>query len=167
MANKNFASTGIRVEDAIDKYGDMIQRICFLNLKNRADVEDVFQEVFLKLYTHRDEFKSDEHIKAWLCRVAFNQCKDLNKSFWRRNVGPIEDLEIPYETPEESELIPAVLDLPTDWKQVIYLHFYESMTIPEIAKLMNRNINTVYTMLRRAKDRLKKELQEDYFSGNL
>lgn len=64
-------------------------------------------------------------------------------------------------------MIPAVLALPTDWKQVIYLHFYEGMTIPEISELMNRNINTLYTMLRRAKDRLRKELKEDYFSGNL
>lgn len=64
-------------------------------------------------------------------------------------------------------MIPAVLALPTDWKQVIYLHFYERMTIPEISELMNRNINTLYTMLRRAKDRLRKELKEDYFSGNL
>lgn len=64
-------------------------------------------------------------------------------------------------------MIPAVLALPTDGKQVIYLHFYEGMTIPEISELMNRNINTLYTMLRRAKDRLRKELKEDYFSGNL
>lgn len=163
----NETHTGKRVEDAIDKYGDMIQRICFLNLRNGSDAEDVFQEVFLKLYTYKGDFDSEEHEKAWLCRVAFNQCKDQNKSFWRRNVGSIEELEIPYETPEESELIPAVLALPTDWKQVIYLHFYEGMTIPEIAKLMNRNINTLYTMLRRAKDRLRKELKEDYFSGNL
>ncbi len=158
---------GNTVEDAIDKYGDMIRRICFLNLKNGSDADDVFQEVYLKLLTYKGGFESEEHKKAWLCRVAFNQCKDRNKSFWYRNVGSIEDLEIPYETPEEAELIPAVLALPAEWKQVIYLHFYESMTIPKIAELMNRNINTVYTMLRRAKERLKYELKEDYFSGNI
>ncbi|MHB1485757.1 MAG: RNA polymerase sigma factor [Saccharofermentanales bacterium] len=156
-----------RVSEAVEKYGDMIRRICFLNLKNKADVEDIFQEVFLKLLLHTEPFENEEHERGWLCRVTFNQCKDLHKSFWRRKVESIEDMDIPYECPEQSEEILAVLSLPHDWKQIIYLHYYEEMTIPEIAALLKKNKNTVYTNLRRAKASLKANLEEEFLHGRL
>lgn len=148
------------VSAAIEKHADMVRRICFLYLKNHADVEDVFQEVFLKFFLHYSSFESDEHQKAWLCRVAFNACKDLCKSFWHRSVVSIEDLEIPCETPEQRELMKTVLALPPDQKEVVYLHYYENRTIPEIAEIMQKNTNTVYSILRRAKAQLKKKLGE-------
>jgi RNA polymerase sigma factor (sigma-70 family) len=155
------ANQNDRITAMVEKYGDLIRRICFINLRNPSDVEDVFQEVFLKLFIREQPFENEIHEKAWLCKVAFNQCKDVNKSFWRTRVGSIEDLEIPYETPEQEELIPAVLALPPEWRQIIYLHYYEEMTIPEIAGLMGKKINTVYTHLRRAKKRLEGKLKED------
>lgn len=136
----------------------MVRRICFLYLKNYVDVEDVFQEVFLKFFQHYDLFESDEHQKAWLCRVAFNQCKDLCKSFWHRKVVSIEKMEVPYENTEQSELMKTVLGLPSDQKEVVYLHYYENRTIPEIAEIMQKNTNTVYSILRRAKTQLKKKV---------
>lgn len=161
------SGTDERVSEAVEEYGNMIRRICFVSLKNRADVDDIFQEVFLKYLLHSDPFESKEHEKAWLCRVAFNQCKDFHKSFWQRKVGSIEEMEIPYESPEQSELISAVLALPPKWKEIIYLHFYEGMTIPQIAALQNRNQNSVYTDLRRAKVSLKGRLEEELTHGNL
>jgi len=154
------SGTNDTITAAIEKYSDMIRRICFLYLKNDADVEDVFQEVFLKFFQNFDTFESEEHQKAWLCRVAFNKCKDLHKSFWRKNVVGIEDRELPYELPEQSDLTKAVLELPPDQKELIYLHYYEGRPIPEIAEIMQKNQNTVYSLLRRAKTRLKKKVSE-------
>jgi RNA polymerase sigma factor (sigma-70 family) len=161
------SDTNDRVSDAVEKYGNLIRRICFLNLQNKSDLEDVFQDVFLKLLLHEEPFENEDHERAWLCRVTFNRCKDLHKSFWHSRVGSIEDMEIPYDTPEQSERIPAILALPADWKEVIYLHYYEEMTIPQIAGIMGKNQNTVYTILRRAKARLKVDLEEDYLHGRL
>ena len=72
----------------------------------------------------------------------------------------MEGLEFPYETQEQGELIKAVLELPSDLKELIYLHYYESRPIPEIAEMMQKNTNTVYSMLRRAKALLKKKVGE-------
>ncbi len=146
------------VSTAIEKYSDMVRRICFLYLKDRADIEDVFQEVFIKLFLHKVPFESEQHQKAWICRVTFNKCKDMCKSFWHRRVVSIEDTEIPYENPEQAELLDAVLKLPPDHRQVIYLHYYEGRSIPEIAGLMNKKLNTAYTLLGRAKERLRKRV---------
>lgn len=148
------------ISNAIEKYSDMVRRICFLYIRNYADVEDVFQEVFLKFFMNADAFKNEQHQKAWLCRVTFNKCKDLNKSFWRKKVVSIEQLEIPCENAEQNGVMMAVLQLPADYKEIIYLHYYEGWTIPEIAEITQQNVNTVYTQLRRAREKLKKKVGE-------
>ncbi len=150
------------VSAAIEKYADMVRRICFLYLKDYSDVEDVFQEVFLKFFLNTDKFESPKHEKAWLCRVTFNKCKDLCKSFWRKKVVSIEEMDIPYESPAQEELIKVVLLLPTEYKDLVYLHYYEGRPIPEIAELMQENVNTVYSRLRRAKALLRRRLGEDF-----
>jgi RNA polymerase sigma factor (sigma-70 family) len=152
--------TGDAVEIAVEKYADMVRRICFLNLRNHTDLEDVFQEVFLQLFLNSNSFQSEQHEKAWLCKVTFNKCKDLNKSFWRKRIVSIENLEIPYESKEQSDVFNALLKLSKSDKEVIYLHFYEGFTIPEIAEIAQQNINTTYTRLRRAKEKLKLKMEE-------
>src|SRR5660397_195277 len=72
------------IKDILQKYSSMIRRICFMYLHHQTDVEDVFQDVFLKLLLKENTFESDEHIKAWLCRITINQCKDHCKSFWQK-----------------------------------------------------------------------------------
>ncbi len=155
--NKSFDED---ISNTIEKYGDMVRRISFLYFSNIADVEDVFQEVFLQYFLNIDKIKDEEHKKAWLCRVTFNKCNDLSKSFWRKKVVSLEKVVVPFESEEQSELIAAVLKLPAVYKNIIYMHYYEGFTIPEIASLTNKNINTVYSLLRRAKVKLKKELGE-------
>ncbi|MFA6940042.1 MAG: sigma-70 family RNA polymerase sigma factor [Clostridiaceae bacterium] len=159
MSNQNV--TKEEVSAAVDKYADMVRRICFLYLRNHADVEDVFQEVFLKYFLNINSINDEEHLKAWLCRVTFNKCKDLSKSFWRKKVVSIENLEIPYEGMKEpDEIVKAVFQLPPEYKEVIYLHYYEDLTIPQIAEIIQKNTNTVYTHLRRAKEILKKKRRD-------
>lgn len=150
--------TGDVVTEALLKYSDMVRRICFMYLRNREDVEDVFQEVFLKLLQTDTVFESEEHRKAWLCRVTINKCKDLCKSFWRRNTVSIDDKEIPFEDGAESEVMHAVLALPKKYKDVIYLFYYENYSAKEIAKLLNQKENTVYSNLHRARNLLKHKL---------
>lgn len=134
----------------IEKYGDMVRRICFLYLRNRADVEDVFIAYFLNV----NSFQNDQHQKAWLCRVTFNKCKDLKKSGGHKRIVSIENREIPFESKEQSDIMMAVLQLPEIYKELIYLHYYEGWTIPEIPKSTRQNENTVYSQLRRAKKKL-------------
>lgn len=150
----------IEATRAIEVYGDTIRRICFVHLKNYADVEDVFQEVFLKYILYTGEFESDVHEKAWLIRVAINACKDLLKSFFRKKVHSIEDVDIApfYLQEDEKELLDHVLRLPPKYKDVIYLFYYEGYTAVEIAKILGKKENTIYSWLSRARAQLKNEL---------
>ena len=163
---KESVATDIFINHALEKYADMVRRICFIYLRNSADVEDVFQEVFLKLllrHQSQQAFESEEHEKAWICRITINQCKDLCKSFWRNRVCSIEEMQIPCQDETESEILGAVLQLPAKYKDVIYLFYYEEYTVAEIARLLGTKPNTVYSHLHRARNLLKQRLGGIYF----
>lgn len=151
------------VNHALEKYADMIRRVCFYHLKNHADTEDVFQNVFLKYMLYDGAFESAEHEKAWLLRVAINDCKDILKSFFRRNMVPLDAVqELEAEVPEgHREVLEAVLSLPKRYKDVIYLHYFEGYTASEIGSILGKKENTVYSLLSRGRGMLKKELGGD------
>lgn len=148
---------------AIEQYSDTVRKICFLHLKNEADTEDIFQTVFLKYVLSSAEFQSPEHEKAWLIRVTINACRDLLKSFFHsRTVSLSEAAEQAADGDEgRREVLEAVLKLPEKYRRVVYLHYFEGYTAPQIGKILSKNVNTVYTLLTRARQMLKKELGGD------
>lgn len=145
---------------AVERYADMVRRICFYYLKNEADTEDVFQNVFLKYMLHEEPFGDEEHEKAWLLRVAINACKDYLKSFFRRNTVSLDAVkEMTAEIPEDHrEVMEAVLSLPVKYKDPIYLHYYEGYSAAEIGKILGKKENTVYSLLSRGRKLLKEKL---------
>lgn len=58
------------LEDAMEKHGDAVYRLALCRLGSRADAEDVYQDVFLRLLRDSTEFRDSEHLKAWLLRVT-------------------------------------------------------------------------------------------------
>lgn len=150
---------------AIEEYADTVRRICMVHLKNYADTEDIFQNVFLKYVLSNQVFESTDHEKAWFIRVTINACKDLLKSFFRtRTVSIDEAMEQAADLPEDhSEVVEAVLSLPVKYRDVVYLHYYEGYTAPEIGKILEKKQNTVYTLLTRGKSLLKERLGGEEF----
>lgn len=147
---------------AIELYADTVRRLCMIHLKNHADTEDIFQTVFLKYLLSTKEFESPEHEKAWFIRVTVNACRDLLKSFFRsRTVSMEEVLDQPSLPQEDHEVLEAVLSLPARYKDAVYLHYYEGYTAPEIAKILGKNANTIYTLLNRARQLLREKLGGD------
>ena len=146
---------------AIEQYADMVRRICMIHLKNYEDAEDIFQTVFLKYVLRSEPFDSPEHEKAWIIRVTVNACRDLLKSFFRSRTVSLDQLiEKPQDMPEDhSEILEAVLELPARFRDVVYLHYYEGYTAPEIGRILKKNPNTVYTLLARARQLLKTRLE--------
>ena len=152
--------TEAEVNSAMQRYSDMILRLCMVNLKNRADAEDIFQNVFLKYALSNTSFESEEHEKAWFIRVTINACRDLLKSFFRSRTVSMDELTeyAPEVTEEQYAVMEAVWSLPKQYREVIYLHYYEGYTAPEIAGILHRNANTVYTHLNRGRELLKDAL---------
>ena len=148
------------VNSAIEQYADMVLRLCTVYLKNSTDAEDIFQTVFLKYALYTKPFESPEHEKAWLIRVTSNACKDWLKSFFHSRTISLEELNgyAPAVTEQQYAVMEAVWSLPRQYRDVIYLHYYEGYTAPEIAGILKRNPNTVYTHLHKGKELLRELL---------
>ena len=65
---------------AVQKYSDAVYRAAMHNSRCAADAEDVVQDVYEKLLHYNGTFESEEHLKAWLLRVAINRCRDLTRA---------------------------------------------------------------------------------------
>ena len=150
------------VNRAIQLYSDTVKRLCVIRLKDYDDTQDIFQNVFLKYALSSVQFESSEHEKAWFIRVTINACNDWFKDFFRNHTVPLDEaLEKPnHEEDDKSYVLQAVLSLPKKYRDVVYLHYYEEMTAPQISKTLKINVNTVYTLITRSKDLLKERLKE-------
>ncbi len=146
-------------ENIIRQYADMIYRIAYQNLKSQSDAEDIFQEVCLALLTKNVPSDDEKHLKHWLIRVTINKCYNFHKSFWQSRTEPIED-HTGLAAPEHSTVMDEVFQLPREYRNVIYLYYYESYTIAEIAEILHKSPNTISSQLQRARKKLGKILSE-------
>lgn len=155
------------ITTAIDRHSDTVRRLCVLYLKNHADTEDIFQTVFLKYALSTAAFESQEHEKAWFIRVTINTCKDWLKNFFHSKTAPLDEvLNLPAPLPpDHQDVLEAVLSLSQKYKDVIYLHYYEEYTAPEISKILGKNVNTVYTLLNRGRQLLREKLEKEGYHG--
>ena len=156
------------IEELYDRYADMLFRIAYAELLKREDAEDAVQEVYIKAYKALPEFRHECSEKTWLLRIAANVCRDMQKSRWSRFVNRSVDIanlpEPAYEMAEhDDELIQAIQALPAKYSEVILLHFWQHMSLTEIAAILNTSLSTVSRRLTDAKKRLRKQLEE----GNL
>lgn len=151
------------VNRAMEQYADTVRRLCMIHLKSYHDSEDIFQMVFLKYVLSSVKFENEEHEKAWFIRVTINACRDFLKDFFRSHIVPLEELLYQHEelTPDNSEVLEAVLSLPVKNREAVYLHYYEGYTAVEIARILKMNKNTVYTLLTRSRQMLREKLGGD------
>ena len=152
--NKPFELNG-SLQDAVANYSKSIARAAFTYLKNTADAEDITQEVFLALLEKQPHFESEEHLKAWLLRVAINKSKNALKSGWFTRTQPLFEA-LPALSPQENEVLSCVLSLDEKYRIPIHLFYYEGYSIEEIGKILRLNPATVGTRLARGRALLKK-----------
>jgi RNA polymerase sigma-70 factor (ECF subfamily) len=147
----------------VEAHGNTVYKICKLYLKSEADVEDVFQQVFLTLIEKKPVFKDSDHEKAWLIKVTSNKCKDFLKNYWNKNIISIENIDSPIEENDSNEVITAVAALDNNYKIVIFMYYYEGYSTSEISKILKVKEATIRTRLKRAREKLKEKLEGDYF----
>lgn len=146
----------------VEKHADTVTRICYVNLESRADAEDAWQNVFLKLFKSKKIWqKPDAEIRKWLVTVSLNECRDIKRKLFHRNHYDISELDVSYSEDFDKDLICAVRNLPTKYLQVIQLYYFEGYSINEISQILSANENTVKSRLRRGRELLKGELENE------
>lgn len=162
----------ILIDEIMNKYGQKILQLVYSYVNNKEVAEGLTQDIFVKCYKSLHTYKGKSNVKTWLWRIAINHCKDYIKSWYNKKVIVTED-ESTYigsqkesveqtviQNAEDRRLASAVMNLPIKYREVIYLFYYEELSIKEIAMVIEVKENTIKTRLKKAKELLKKGLEE-------
>ena len=153
-------------EEMVAQYQALLLKMCYIWLCDVEQARDAVQETFLKAYKSQARLHDAAGEKAWLLKIARNTCRDMRRSAWFRHT----DRHItPEDLPEAAapvhqkdlDLTAAILRLPDKMKDVILLHYYENLSVTEIARLLEIKQPTVSSRLKRAREKLRDILEEE------
>jgi len=146
-------------------YSNDVLRLAFSFTKNIFEAEDIVQSVFVKLYQELKKDYAKDIGKKWLLKVTANECKNSFKIAWRKKVvlqDEVLEKEVGLrETLKNDEVSEALLKLPSKYRNVIYLYYYEGYKIDEISEILNLKPSNIKTLLSRGREKMKKLLEED------
>lgn len=140
---------------------ETVYRVCFSFMKNRTEAEDMTQETFLRLIKSGKQFENERHERAWLIVTASNLCKDTLKNWYRRHEDIEEYLHLEGASGVSNPVLEAVLELPEEYKDAVYLYYYEGYSTSEIAVHCRCAEGTIRSRLSRAKKKLLQTLGGD------
>lgn len=153
------------MEEIVEKYTDMLFRLAMIRMKQKEDAEEVVQDTFLKLLYQIKKgksFQDEEHLKAWLLRVAVNRGKSILTLAWNKRTEGIESaMQIAAEGKKESYAYDYVMQLPEKYRVAINLFYYEELTTQQIAEIMETKETTVRSYLHRGREKLKAMMEAD------
>src|SRR5262245_57501926 len=155
-------------EAIINQYSAMVFRLIGRFFRYREDVEDIAQDVFLKLFARIDQVRPDENFSGWLARVTVNTCYDeLRKTRRRKEAmetfGPElagEQTIVPQEPESFGRARLALQRLDPKLRIPLLLKEVEEMSVEEIAKTMGLTQTNVKVRLFRARKKLASMLTD-------
>ena len=155
----------MKAEEIVKKYSDMIYGVAVRYVRNKADAEDVYSEVFYRYFRRQRTFDNEEHRKAWLLRVTVNCSKELliNRDYHEEiNDDMFGSTEITGTTGTKLEDIMALREalkgIKEEYREIIELYYFMELTVGEIAQMLQKSVNTVKSQLRRGREELKQML---------
>lgn len=127
-------------------------------LKNHADAEDVVQEAILIAYEKLYMLKEDNKFKPWIMRIVVNQAK----MYIRKNSKIIYSEDVPEQFCEDrhQDIWEIVLSMKSELSAVVILFYEQGNSVKEISKIMDIPVGTVKSRLSKAREILKKELED-------
>ena len=149
-------------------YTDTILRVSYTYLHSTQDAEDICQDVLLKTLGRAKSFESGDHERAWIIRVTINAAKDLLKRQTGRDTVALDEIGEPAAPPQATEhelearaegILERVMALPLEYREAIYLHYYEGYSIKQIAAIVHASESAVATRLSRGRSKLRPALE--------
>ncbi|MDF2543689.1 MAG: polymerase subunit sigma-24 [Herbinix sp.] len=144
----------------IDQIKERLYRIAYSYFYNEADAIEAVDETVYQAYRSIKKLKHPEYFKTWITRILINVCK---KELKRKKKIALVD-EMPEQASEEYDRLPlkeAILKLPDELRVIIYLRYFNDLTVVETADILQLPLGTVATRQRKALKLLKLELEED------
>ena len=160
-------------EQVVSAYTSTVYGVALTHTANRADADDVFQEVFAAYWQSQPLLNSEEHRKAWLIRTTLNQSLKKTQSSWAKKTVLAEDeietephssassSDFPFQTEQQMLLYAAIRSLAPAYRTVVMLFYFEDLSIAQIADTLQEEQGTVKTRLSRARAQLRALLKEE------
>ena len=157
-----------QLRQIMDIHSEQLLQLAYFYTKNYHAAEDIVQDVFIKFYNSNYEERGQ--LQAYLRKLTVNRAKDYVKSWsykrlllqdavttgFKRHRDHLVVLE------EKSTIGEAILSLPIHYREMIILYYFEELTTPQIAELLLESESTVRTRLRRAREKLKPMLEDEW-----
>lgn len=161
MKNLSYRPNDNETEATVQKYSNMLFKLCFTMLGNNADAEDALSEVFLKYITYQKDFESPEHKKAWLIRVATNVCKNMLRFYKIRRHINIDDVTEYCKSENDVNILTELLSLPEKYRTILHLYYIEGYKTAEIATMLSISPSAARKRLEYGRKNLKIEYEKD------
>lgn len=170
-------------EQLLTQHEKSVYNLCLRMTGNPEDAMDVSQEVFLRVWKNLGSYQFDAAFSTWLFRIASNACIDFLRAKKRRNDvsltmqdendGEDKELAVPDETPlpeeqllakeQQRAVMKAMSELPPDFREILQLRVVEGLPYEEIAGILDIKVGTVKSRLARARNQLRKNLEDGNF----
>lgn len=165
LAEKSLTKTKEALfDELIRHYLKKVLRLVYLMVKDRSLAEDITQEVFLLAYKNLGKFRQESSMQTWVYRIAVNEAKKHLRSWSFRHLFFKSEVDIEVVEGAESAVLQndlrtrfahLVMKLPHNYRQLIVLHYYEELSVEEIAVILEMTTGAVYTKMHRARQKLK------------
>ena len=172
-------------EDIIKMYEQKVHSTIFYMIKNESAVEDIAQEVFIKVYRNLSKFNEKSSLYTWIYRITVNACYDEIKK--EKKIVSIsnyvdtddgeQEIEFEDEKQNVSEIVESKLErkmlidtikmLPEESRSLIVLRDIRGFSYWEIADMLNMKLGTVKSKINRSRNQLKTLLESKGFNYNL
>ena len=158
------------IETLMRTHGNEVLRTAYSYVKDKFTAEDIFQEVFIKVYKNLESFRDESDIKTWIIRITINTAKDYLKSAYSRKVVPMmefkedqlvsdNDFEEIENRDRDEQVRKTVMSLPEQYREVLLCVYYHEMSVADTAKSLGIAEGTVKSRLSRARDMMKNKLE--------
>ncbi|MFC1568908.1 sigma-70 family RNA polymerase sigma factor [bacterium] len=167
-------------EALLKRYERGIYNMIYQMVKNREETEDLVQETFIKAFNALESYNNQFAFSTWLYKIAFNNCIDsirkrklktypLDKPIQTKEGQVQQEIRDDSSSPEKEMLFAekrkqvneAIGCLPAKYKKVIILRHQEERSYEEISEIMKIPLGTVKARIFRAREMLKRCLQEE------
>jgi RNA polymerase sigma-70 factor (ECF subfamily) len=150
------------------RYAPLLARIVRAKLASDEESRDLVQQTFLQLHRARNDYRTGEPLRPWLLTIAYNLIRDRWRTRGRRREEPLEQAppQIDAETPADvlqrrrraERLHAALTTLSPDQRQVVELHWFGGVPLPEVATTLGVSLSAVKVRAHRAYTRLRENL---------
>src|SRR6056297_3118542 len=157
-------------EELIEDYGGLIYKVLNGYFKDKNKIDDLFQDIFIKIYKNIESFREESKLSVWIYRIAMNTVKNHFRLKYNKDVYELdENYQIEFnhnlnknlQNEDTKKLLDKYIDqLPSNWQTVINLYYFNSFSYKEISKITGFPMGTIKTYLYRAKKKLSELLRK-------